>query len=108
MKFERGKDTKEALRIGREEDLILRIDRALQKESSQYSDFYLDRTPRPNNPEIRASWIQKGTGYYFSLIKSVYKQEWTRDSQWPDYHIHYDLGLHYGNEPVENLCKSEL
>jgi len=108
MDFERSENINKNLRIGREEDLIRRIDAALKRESGRYSDFYLDRTPMPNNPERIATWIQRDTGYYFALIKNIHNQGFTRTSKWPDYYIAYDLGLHYGNEVVENLAKNEI
>ena len=88
MNFERGKDPKESMGIGRKE-YALYITNLLAKRVNLN---LVDTKPLPNNPEIICTWKNSADGSYMSLSE--------RDSE---YTITYDLGLfNYGRYSIED------
>jgi hypothetical protein len=94
LNFERGKDPKEALVIGRKE-YALQMAGLLAKRVEL---TLLEENHYPNNPEIIFSWRSPkgGNGSYISLIE--------KDGE---YSITYDLGLfNYGNDSIEGVVEA--
>lgn len=103
MRFERGKDPKDAIGIGTEAFLIKNISETLSK-NPVYSDYKLSIPARPNNFDVKAEWIQPRTGYYFKLIKAGKDRLFRQDTKYSHY-LEYDHGMHYGMMLVDDFIK---
>lgn len=114
MKFERGNDIKDTLKIGIDEYLISEISKAL---SNKYDyTFILSRKTSINSAldahrNKIAGWGVTSSGGYYVLIKVDPCHGVTvRETKYPLYYLEYDLGgFNYGfstvEEVIENLSK---
>lgn len=88
MNFERGKNPKEAMGIGRKEYALYITDLLARRVNLNL----IDTKSHPNNPEIICSWKNSIDGSYMNLIQAN-----------SEFSISYDLGLfNYGRYSIED------
>jgi hypothetical protein len=104
MKFERGKDTKKSLKLGRytEENLVRRITESLQAPRPRPFPFvYIGENLKPHF----FKWENDELGFLYLYSENPFQYKWADHPEFPGYYIHYTSGLHYENLSLPDFLR---